>query len=217
MKCTECNGRGHFLLPLSTPTCDVCGGTGEVAATLRKQTRADSDATETIVTNGTENLRRLVDETPASLTSRARFASEPFPDAHLPQGKVLSDSVMSHAQRAMRKHLRRQEQLAAWCVAEAILGKGNATAPAVLDTGPHLQGPCVLVPLGGTCSEVLRLEDVQRRVSVCWRRGDAPGEPLEVCGYSVQVPDPDRPGLHLTETRPVPVAARVDSDVEAPG
>lgn len=29
-KCTECNGRGHFLFAMSTPTCDVCGGTGVV-------------------------------------------------------------------------------------------------------------------------------------------------------------------------------------------
>jgi hypothetical protein len=32
MKCTECNGRGHFLMLMSTPTCDVCAGTGEAPA-----------------------------------------------------------------------------------------------------------------------------------------------------------------------------------------
>lgn len=32
MKCQECNGRGHFLFAMSTPTCDVCGGTGVVGA-----------------------------------------------------------------------------------------------------------------------------------------------------------------------------------------
>src|SRR5574342_542990 len=27
-KCRECNGRGHFLLPMTTPVCDRCEGTG---------------------------------------------------------------------------------------------------------------------------------------------------------------------------------------------
>ncbi len=31
MKCAECKGRGHFLMPMSTPTCEVCDGTGAVA------------------------------------------------------------------------------------------------------------------------------------------------------------------------------------------
>lgn len=30
MKCSECKGRGHFLFPMSTPTCEACGGTGAV-------------------------------------------------------------------------------------------------------------------------------------------------------------------------------------------
>jgi RecJ-like exonuclease len=32
MKCSECNGRGHFLMLMSTPQCDVCAGTGEAPA-----------------------------------------------------------------------------------------------------------------------------------------------------------------------------------------
>ncbi len=32
VRCCECNGRGHFLYPMSTPRCTHCDGTGKVPA-----------------------------------------------------------------------------------------------------------------------------------------------------------------------------------------
>lgn len=39
MKCPECKGRGHFLMPMSTPKCDTCSGSGEVADHLYVSTK----------------------------------------------------------------------------------------------------------------------------------------------------------------------------------
>lgn len=47
MKCPECKGRGHFLMPMSTPTCEACGGSGEehpVVDQLREMLPAPSPA-----------------------------------------------------------------------------------------------------------------------------------------------------------------------------
>lgn len=34
MKCPECKGRGRFLMPMSTPECGVCLGSGTAGAEL---------------------------------------------------------------------------------------------------------------------------------------------------------------------------------------
>jgi len=37
MKCDECKGRGHFLMPMSTPSCAVCKGTGQIEQEILEQ------------------------------------------------------------------------------------------------------------------------------------------------------------------------------------
>jgi hypothetical protein len=81
MKCSECNGRGHFLMLMSTPQCDVCAGTGEAPAAAITSPGAPREFRDLSIGYAPESTQPAFDSRAFMIRewSTKRAATRPYP------------------------------------------------------------------------------------------------------------------------------------------